>query len=378
MTREETLIRKKVMIKSIMKSVPIDQQELYKEELAETERELEIIYGTPHQSKQAFVEEIGLRKRDEQINEPVFLQPSKIKRRVRDLRKVIKSGIDLIDKKIIGFNPEELSIWSGSNGSGKSTVLSQIAIECVEQGFKCAIFSGELNADRVLEWLTLQCAGKNHTEATQYENFYRVPDEIKDKINAWLDGKLFIYNNKYGNNVKKVLNAVMECIRENKVNMVIIDNMMSLDVASIGGDKYDRQTSLVIALSEMCKQYHVHVHFVAHPRKAMGFLRKTDISGTADISNAADNVFIVHRVNRDFKNATKQDLGFKDDNVLYQYSNVIEVCKNRDLGEIDVMVGTMYEKESKRFKNTQNENKRYGWEANSQGFMSTDEPLPFD
>lgn len=147
--------------------------------------------------------------------------------------------------------PEEVSIWSGSNGSGKSTVLSQIAIECINQGFKCAVFSGELNADKVLEWVMLQCAGKKYTKGTQYENYFRVQETVRESITKWLDGKIYIYNNKHGNNVNMVLKGVMECIKENKINMVIIDNMMSLDVASIGGEKYDRQTTLVIALTEL-------------------------------------------------------------------------------------------------------------------------------
>lgn len=381
MASDELLVRKKIMLKSLLKdpNYPKDLVEATLEELKDTELELSAIYGMPRGKKSTLLEDIGLEKTEAHTGEDVFLTPTKIKRKKRDLSKVIKSGIDLIDKKIIGFNPEELSIWSGSNGSGKSTILSQIAIEGIEQGFKVAIFSGELQAHRVMDWLTLQCAGKNHSVSTQYANFYTVPEQIRDKINKWLDGKLFIYNNNYGNDVKKVLSKVMECIKANGVNMVIIDNMMSLDVASIGGDKYDRQTSLVIALTELCKQYRVHIHFVAHPRKSLGFLRKNDISGTADITNATDNVFIVHRVNRDFRNATKQDLGFKDDNILYNYSNVIEICKNRDLGIQDEFIGTIYEKESKRFKNSESENKRYGWESDNQGFMKLDdEPLPFD
>jgi twinkle protein len=383
-TREEAIVREKVMLKSMLKdkNVTAEQIEIIHTEIAEVDKELEIIHGisrTPGTSKQAFTESLGLRKPDEQQSEPIFLSPTKVKHRKRDLSKVIKSGIDLIDKKIIGFNPGELSIWSGSSGSGKSTVLSQIALDTVDQNFKVAIFSGELNADRVLDWLNLQAAGKRHTEATQYENFYRVPDDIKTKVNNWLEGKLFIYNNNYGNNVSKVLKAVMDCIKENGINMVIIDNMMSLEVASIGGEKYERQTALVIALSEMAKQYHVHIHFVAHPKKSMGFLRKNDISGTSDIANAADNVFIVHRVGTDFKRLTKQDLGFKDDNLLYSYSNVIEICKNRDLGIQDFFIGTFFEKESKRFLNMADESKRYGWEADKQGFMKVDEEkLPFD
>ena len=43
----------------------------------------------------------------------------------------IKTGIDALDKKLIGMNKGELSIWSGGNGSGKSTFLSQIALETI-------------------------------------------------------------------------------------------------------------------------------------------------------------------------------------------------------------------------------------------------------
>jgi KaiC/GvpD/RAD55 family RecA-like ATPase len=384
MTREEGLIRKRVMLRAIQKdkSFTPDQLQVINEELEETNRELEILHGTPKaigQQKQSFMESLGLTKQDEQQSEPIFLIPSKIKNTKRDLRKVIRSGIDGIDKKIIGFNPEELSIWSGSNGSGKSTVLSQIALESVNQGFKVAIFSGELNADRIMDWLSLQAAGKKHTEATKYENFYTVPDDIKLKISQWLDNKLFIYNNNYGNNVNKVLRAVIECIKQNGINTVIIDNMMSLQTTSISTDKYEGQTALVIALTEIAKQYKVHIHFVSHPRKQIGLLRKMDISGSSDITNAADNCLIVHRVGMDFKKATKQDLGFKDDHPLYSYSNVIEICKNRSLGVVDVFVGTHFETESKRFLNSKDEKKYYGWEANQNGFYpADDEKLPFD
>ena len=57
----------------------------------------------------------------------------------------------------------------------------------------------------------------------------------------------------------------------------------------------------------------------------MGFLRKDDISGTADLTNAVDNVFIVHRVNNDFKGdyLVRCSGGMKGMNCT-DYSNVVE------------------------------------------------------
>jgi len=377
----DQLKQKRFMLLSMRINQQGEELKVIDKELSETEQELirrgQKIYREP-QGKTDLSAIVGVEPQALQ-DKPIFLKPSQIKTSKRDLSKVIKSGIALLDKRIIGFNPAELSIWSGSNGSGKSSILSQLAIEGIEQGFKVAMFSGELMADRVLNWIQLQCAGKKHTQATKYENFYTVAEQTKDKINKWLEDKLYIYNNDRGTKVEYVLSAIKECVEQNKINMVILDNMMSLDLASVGGEKYERQTTLVLALCELAKKYNIHIHFVAHPRKAIGFLRKTDISGTADITNAADNVFIIHRVNTDFKRFTKQDLGLKEDNPLYSFNNVIEICKNRDLGISDEFIGLHFEKESKRFLNTKEELRRYGWEKNNQGFMTVDnEKLPFD
>jgi replicative DNA helicase len=316
---------------------------------------------------------------NQDVDTPKFLKPSQIKSKKRDLSKVMKSGINGLDNRIIGFNPGELSIWSGGNGSGKSSILSQIAIEGANQDFKIAIFSGELTGDRVLDWLHLQAAGVKNVEGTKYENYYTVPERIKAKINKWMDDKIYIYNNDFGTKVIRVLKAIKECIETHHINMVIIDNMMSLDMAAVGGEKYEKQTRLVLALCELAKQCNVHIHFVAHPRKSMGFLRKYDISGTADITNAADNVFIVHRVNKDFTRTIIQDMGLSKTDPLFNYSNIIEICKNRDLGISDIFTGLHFQKECKRFLNEKSEIKNYGWEKDKNGFVQVvvDEDTPF-
>ena len=53
--------------------------------------------------------------------------------------------------------------------------------------------------------------------------------------------------------------------------------------------------------------------------------------------------------------------GWKEDNELYQSSNVIEIAKDRDGGTMDYFVPLYYEAETKRLKNTFTENKHYDW-----------------
>ena len=273
----------------------------------------------------------------------------------------IKTGIDALDKKLIGMNKGELSIWSGGNGSGKSTFLSQLALETISRGFNVAMFSGELTSNRAKSWLQLQAAGRAHTKLSDNGVSYYVPKEKADAIDEWAADKLWIYNNQYGIKVNSVIDDFVRHIEQHQTDVVIIDNLMSLDLSEIRGEKYDRQTTLVLTLSEFAKKYNVHIHFVCHPRKPVGFLRKSDISGSADLTNAADNVFMMHRVNQDFLRLGGEFLGQAEIKKYEDYTNVIEIMKNRDLGVSDEFVGVYYEPESKRMLNFRQENKRFGW-----------------
>ena len=297
---------------------------------------------------------------------------------VQDRSKIVSipTGFTELDKKIIGMNKGDFSIWSGGNGSGKSTVLSQLALETIDRGFKVAIFSGELSASRMKLWLHLQAAGRQYALKSKFGDAYWIGKEIGDKIDEWADGKLWIYNNNYGFDVQKVMNDFEKHINEHQTDVVIIDNLMSLDIHEVSRDKYEGQSIVVLKMAELAKKYNIHLHFVCHPRKATGFLRKTDISGTADLSNSADNVFMVHRVNNDFKNLAKQFIGEKEAEKYYNFSNVIEIMKNRDLGHQDEMIGLYFEVESKRLLNGQYENKVFGWEQQA-NLEQAIQDLPF-
>lgn len=269
----------------------------------------------------------------------------------------IKSGIMELDKYTKGFALGELSVWSGGNGSGKSTLLSQLAIESFRNGFNVLMFSGELKDSRLMKWMNLQICGKSNLYyKDQFEYYY--PKDKEATMN-FSNNKLFVYDNEIGNDISKIIFAIYDAVKNKNVKMVILDNLMSMNLSSYGQDKYDVQTKLIMDLSDMAKRLGIHIHFVCHPRKSTSFLRKYDISGTADLTNIADNVFIVHRVNNDFKKQTQEMFKWKADNEIYQYDNIVEICKNREQGIQDMFIGQYFEKETKRFLNYQNENKFY-------------------
>lgn len=272
----------------------------------------------------------------------------------------IKSGITELDKAIKGFNLGEVSLWSGNNASGKSSVLSQLMLYAINQSFKAVIYSGELNATRVKLWTQLQASGRQFN-LQRPDGLYYTPKHIASKIDDWTYDKLWIYNNNFGHKFKTILKGMEEMTKVG-VKCFVLDNLMALDILTYDGDKYDKQKSLILDIVNFAKKYNVHIHIVAHPRKSTGFLRKTDIAGTADLTNAVDNVFIVHRVNNDFNKNIADFYGNEAHSKYTFFGNVIEVCKNRDIGIMDYLVGLYYENQSKRFLNYPYESINFNWQ----------------
>lgn len=310
---------------------------------------------------------------------PVFFTA----RNIMDLpvpdERFVKTGITDIDMKMRGLKKSYVSVMSGLRAAGKSSVISEMVLDGIDAGNNVAVFSGELAPKNFMRWMNLQAAGRGYAEPTQFEGYYNVQRKYQERIADWLGEHFWLYNNEYGNDFGAVAEQFERKIEQNKLDLLILDNLMAFNISGLAEVKYEAQTAFILRLQQMAKKYNVHILFVAHPRKAMGFLRLDDISGTADLGNAVDNAFIVHRVNSDFKRLTKQMFGWKEDNMNYLCSNVIEIAKDRDGGTMDYFIPLYYEPETKRLKNYLSETKIYGWNRNADGFSSTvQEEIPFE
>lgn len=318
-----------------------------------------------------------------------FKTAKEIKRVDRSKSVIIKTGFTTIDQTIQGLDLGQVSIVSGSNGSAKSTILNQLALNVIQQGYSVGLFSGELSDWRLMNWLYLQCAGPNNvTQAKNKEgeqlNFYITSEYTKDQIDEWLGNKLYVYDNDGGVEIQKVGKAVQDLIcNDQKVKLVVIDNLMSLNISRYGADKYEAQKEVILNLCQLAKKKNVHIIFVCHPTKVKDFIRKEDISGSSDLSNAVDNVFICHRNTQDFKKRSKEFFGWTDEHPIYGFDNIIEIAKNRELGCIEKLCGFYFDTTCKRIKNNAQEVIHYGWEKGfqQQGMMELQEidvdDLPF-
>lgn len=275
----------------------------------------------------------------------------------------VKTGCTELDDKIGGLYMSEVTILSGSNSSGKSSWLNTLLLNIIQQGYKVALWSGELRADILKTWIQMVAAGEKNLLQSKYDSGrYYVPEKIGQRIDEWMDGKFFLYNNSYGNKVEQMLNDMAILVKAG-VKVFLLDNLMSLDIDLFEGDKNNKQKGAILRIKEFAMKNMVHVIVVAHPRKVMTFLRKNDISGTSDITNAVDNVLIMHRTNVDFLKAITEFYNAKMAEELGKFGNIISVEKNRLYGVVDCMCGLHYEQASRRFKNTMDEQIKYGWEA---------------
>lgn len=273
-----------------------------------------------------------------------------------------------------------------TGNSAKSTLLNQIAINAVNQGFKVAIYSGELRGKKMKRWLLFQAAGKQYNKKSNYNEYdYYTPTPVKEKIVAWMKGKLFNYNTRYSHNIEQVCVEVENIVKEHQIDMLIMDNLSSLDIDELDGGINEQQKAAIKLLLRLTEKLEIATHLVVHPKKSEGYLRKNDVSGAKTLTDLADGVFFVHRWNQDTQKAAKEFMSEKVyvDLCSSGTTNIVEVIKQREFGEAEGHIYKLYfEPESRRLKNSIAEHIVYGWqEEPAQTFIQKDEqPLldPYD
>ena len=294
----------------------------------------------------------------------VWLKMSGIAKPKFDVGDYIPSGVKQIDDLMIGFKRKHVTVWSGYRGCGKSSLLNMLILNGANYGYKSALWTGELDATEEKSWLYMQAAGKQCNKETK-NGFYYTPENVCDKIDPWIDKYFWIFNNEYKNNFNQIMDEVRSLKKRENIDFIILDNLMTLDIDDLDGDKNDRQKNLMYTLTCLAKELNIHIHIVAHPNKSGTFLRPNNISGSGHIPDLAQNVFILHRINRDFAVNAKDFLTSATIHEIQdsRCSNTIEICKCRDRGSaVDTFIKLYFEPESRRFKDSIAESVIYGWQ----------------
>lgn len=302
----------------------------------------------------------------------------------RDLTKVPRtiSGFDRLDRSIGGFFAGELSVWTGKRGIGKSTFLSQLLLNAIDQGHKVCAYSGELDKTQFREWAYLQAAGPEHIgyrdDPLTGKRLPTVNPRVDKLISEWLRERFWLFDLEKNthHDPESILSQFAYAKMRYGADVFLVDNIMSVDFDSKRDSDFNRvQSQFTQALSTFSKRQHVHTHLVVHPRKSSsgkaGEVTADDVHGSGDITNRADNVFFL---------TTR---GVADEKGKPVKKPLLLTLKNRDFGS-KISQKLDFDKKSRRFFEAEDGDPKrpLGWEMAARQMEITELPggdknLPF-
>lgn len=285
----------------------------------------------------------------------------------------IPTGIKQVDRVLSGgIYLGQTVILTGKRGDGKSTFASQILVNALDAGKKVFAYSGELQDYFFKRWMDLQIAGRRNVIDRAIPEggvSYYITRETEERISRWYRGRAYLYDNNAAddNDYKSLLDIMEQAIQQYGVELLLLDNLMTVLDIDVKDDLYRSQSKFVDKLVKMAKRQQVAVILVVHPRKNRYGQDDTDeVAGSADITNKVD---VVMTYKRDLEDET---------------ARVLTISKNRLTGKLAVGNGAIhmfYDESSKRISdNIQGFDQPYGWEEGGIGFLSVDEvqmEIPF-
>ena len=257
-------------------------------------------------------------------------------------------GFPETDNMLNGIESGNLILLLGKEGSGKTTIATQMLLQAANSKIKSMVYSGEMTLRETAETLFLQAAGPQYTDKLVNDRtgkyYGTVKPHAKDKISKWLNQYVLLYEDKtirkdqyekvYNPSalVDRMLTVVERQIKHSGVKFVVIDNMMSaLARYSEGGELYGAQAELALHLNFLCKKYDITILLCVHSRKtdkASLHLYTDDISGSSIPKNMSD-IILSYEKYHPLKKGKKDD---KDDD--NPPSGYLRVLKNRHWGAL--------------------------------------------
>ncbi|XP_034254853.1 twinkle protein, mitochondrial [Thrips palmi] len=232
----------------------------------------------------------------------------------------------LLNNLLKGFRRGELTVLSGSTGSGKTTLMGQYSLDLAEQGVNTLWGSFEIPNHRLARTLLTQLAGiplQDHMDRF---------DEFADSLE-----RLPMYFMKFHgqHSLEKVMQVLEHAQYVYDIGHVIIDTvqfMMGVSEDSSGADRFWRQDNIIAAFRSFATLYNCHVTLVIHPRKERQgeHLGLNSVFGGAKATQEADNVLML----QDYRES--------------QGGLFLKVLKNRFCGDVG-RVPLEFNKSSLRF-----------------------------
>ena len=281
----------------------------------------------------------------------------------------ITIGLHDIDKELIKFFMGSFNVVSGIPGSGKTSILNQFICQSLDQDYGVWVFSKELPAWMSKNWILHQLAGDRHLEKKMGKNdsvYYKVPIEIKNKIDKYYSEKLMLYRDDYPNDVESIQQSMEDSARKYASKLFIIDNLMCVDLKTTEANRNDKQTEFVNWLIAFSMKYQVCTILVCHPNKTQEYSENIglyQISGTSNIINLAHRAIGLRRITAKEKKGIPNPSGRGWKSEPCKYDVIVSMIKDRFTGKSNFESGLYYAQGSRRFYSNYDEYAhQYNWD----------------
>lgn len=238
-------------------------------------------------------------------------------------RRMLLQTLPRFARLLNGLRPNELTIFTGPTGCGKTTVLSQMSLDYATQGVRVLWGSFEIRNARLAQVMLQQLATAplidEDTSTLDVGKFQYASERLKTFPMTFM--------NLFGSTGLDTVLDTMEfsMSREGtRPNLIILDNLQFM-LSGQGASSLDRWELMDRSITEIrqfCNRFPVHVILVVHPRKELDDtpLGLASVSGTAKATQEADNVIILQKLgerrfldvrkNRHFGDLGRVQIGF--------------------------------------------------------------------
>lgn len=231
-------------------------------------------------------------------------------------------SFDFFNQKLKGLRMGEFSILTGETGSGKTTFLTQLSLDFLQQRVPTLWGSFEIKNDKLISLFLMQLAKKNLRQASVKEIEYYA--EMLEKF------PLYLLKFHGSQNIDEIMNTMNYAVYNFDIQNIVLDNLQFMvGVPSVGKqlNKFDYQDEIIQKMRKFATEKNIHLTLVIHPKKTDEALKISSIFGTAKASQEADNIYIIQS---------------------YKGIRIIEIAKNRFDGSTG-KVALAFDSESCRY-----------------------------
>lgn len=232
------------------------------------------------------------------------------------LMKGIPTGFDSLDSFIHGFQKEDLIIFTGDSGVGKTTFVNNMVMSNITRDVPVLGFylEGQFNY-----YLSRMISAQEETLFSEIINDTPRWEALKEKL---YDMPLYMYSGAQSDlTIEKMTEVIKACVQLYDVRVIMIDNLQRF---VRGENNYTRVVSDTVSkLKDLAADLDITVLLIAHVNKGDAtrkVLTKRDLKDSSTIYQDADKVLILQKIREElYLTIEKNRMGEDDINIAFQF-----------------------------------------------------------